>query len=250
MNIFGGFNFINESNLTLDKFKDIEKNINLFGNDFGSEFKNQLAHFLTSLYYEENIFEDEVKNKCLNIIDSIKKKFQIKISNEDLERMLFNKLYLSFFKYDNKIVKLINVFFNKPHKIILDSLNEILKRFSYDLYLVDKFMIVDVIRRILIDENFFNIKNVLLLFNEVGSADQIIFKKSLKKFHPNIDFDIEATFLHKKNIIYKHKDYDIIISDSNTIPNVEVVEYYNTINVHNILENHALLNGLNRLSNS
>lgn len=250
MNIFGGFNFIDESNLTLDKFKDIEKNINLFGNDFGSEFKNQLAHFLTSLYYEENILEDEVKNKCLNIIDSIKKKFQIKISNEDLERMLFNKLYLSFFKYDNKIVKLINVFFNKPHKIILDSLNEILKRFSYDLYLVDKFMIVDVIRRILIDENFFNIKNVLLLFNEVGSADQIIFKKSLKKFHPNIDFDIEATFLHKKNIIYKHKDYDIIISDSNTIPNVEVVEYYNTINVHNILENHALLNGLNRLSNS
>lgn len=109
-------------------------------------------------------------------------------------------------------------------------------------------MIVYVIRRILMDENFSNIKSVLLLFNEVVAVDQIVFKKSLKKFYPNIIFDVEVTFFHKKDIIQNHKNYDIIISDSNIVPNVKVVEYYNTINIHSILENHALTSGLNKLN--
>lgn len=245
--IFGGFNFINQSNLSLDKFKDIQKNINIFGTDFDSDFKNQLSHFLTALYHENGILEENIREKCFNLISSIRKKFQIKISNKDLEKMLLNKIYLSFFKYDNKIVKIINVSFNRPHKIILNILNEILNEFSYDLYLVDKFMVVSVIRKILIDENFLNIKSVLLLFNEVGSVEQVVFKKALKKFHPNIVFDIEATFFHKKNIVCNHRNYDIVISDSNSFPNVKIIEYYNTINVHNILENHALVSGLKKL---
>ena len=213
------------------------------------EFKDQLAHFITSLFYEKNILEENIKVKCFNLINAIKEKFQLKLLNKDLEKMLFHKIYLSFFKYNNKIIKVINVSFNKPHKIILNNLNEILDKLSYDLYLVDKFMITYVIRRILIDENFSNIKNVLLLFNEVIAVDQVIFKKSLKKFHPNISFDIEATFFHKKNIVYNRKNYDIIISDSNIVPNTKIVEYYNTVNVHNILEAHALISGLNKINN-
>lgn len=246
--IFGGFDFIDNSNLNLDKFKEIENSVNIFGDDFDKDFKNQLTHFLTSLYFENGILEEDLKNICFNLIESIKKTFQIKISNKNLEKMLFNKLYLSFFKYNNKIVKIINVSFSKPHKIILNKLDEILNEFSYNLYLVDKFMIVYVIRRILMDENFSNIKSVLLLFNEVVAIDQVVLKKSLKKFYPNIIFDVEATFFHKKDIIQNHKNYDIIISDSNIVPNVKVVEYYNTINIHNILENHALTNGLNKLN--
>ena len=248
IHIFGGFNFIDDSNLELDKFKELQKNINIFGSDFGEEFKNQLCHFLTSLSCEKGILEASIIDICRNLTDSIKNKFRVKISNKDLEKMLFNKLYLSFFKYNNKIVKIINVSFSKPHKMILNKLDEILNEFSYNLYLVDKFMIVYVIRRILIDENFSNIKSVLLLFNEVVAVDQVVFKKSLKKYHPNIIFDVEATFFHKKDIIQNHKNYDIIISDSNIVPNVKVVEYYNTINVHNILENHALTSGLNKLN--
>ncbi|ERT65759.1 hypothetical protein HMPREF0202_02754 [Cetobacterium somerae ATCC BAA-474] len=248
IHIFGGFNFIDDSNLELDKFKELQKNINIFGSDFDEEFKNQLCHFLTSLSCEKGILEASIIDICRNLTNSIKNKFRVKISNKDLEKMLFNKLYLSFFKYNNKIVKIINVSFSKPHKIILNKLDEILNEFSYTLYLVDKFMIVYVIRRILIDENFSNIKSVLLLFNEVVAVDQIVFKKSLKKYHPNITFDVEATFFHKKDIIQNHKNYDIIISDSNIVPNVKVVEYYNTINIHSILENHALTSGLNKLN--
>ena len=245
--LFGGFDFVDNSNLALDKFRELQKSIDTFGNDFSEEFKNQLCHFLTSLFYEKDILEKDVVVMCFNLINSIKDKFKIKVLNKDLEKMLFNKLYLSFFKYNNKIIKIINVSFNKSHKIILAKLDEILNEFSYNLYLVDKFMIIYVIRRILVDENFSNIKNVLLLFNEVVAVDQIVFKKALKKFHPNIVFDVEATFFHKKNIVQTHKNYDIIISDSNIVPNVEVVEYYSTINVHNILENHALVSGLNKL---
>lgn len=250
INIFGGFNFIDESNLELDKFKEIQKNIETFGPDFDNELKVQLCHFLTNLYFEKGILEEEITTKCFNLIENIKQKFKIEIKNKDLEKMLFNKLYISFFKYNNKIVKIINVSFNKPHKLILKKLEAILKDFDYELYLVDKFMITYVIRRILIDENFSNIKNILLLFNEVVATDQIVLKKSLKLSFPNINFDIEATFFHKKNIIQNYKNYDVIISDSNISSNVEVVEYYNTINIHDILEKHSLMSGLKKLNNN
>lgn len=182
-------------------------------------------------------------------MEAIKSKFKVQMKNKDLEKMLFNKLYLSFFKYNNKIIRVINVSFNRPHKIILNNLDDILKEFSCNLYVVDKFMIVYIIRRIIVDENFSDIKNVLLLFNDVIAIDQILLKNSLKVFQPHINFDIEATFLHAKNIIQNYEKYDIIISDSNIISNAKIVEYYNTINIQSILENHALMCGLKKLNN-
>lgn len=249
INIFGGFKFRDESNLDLKKFKEIENNVNIFGEDFDKEFKDQLSHFLTNLYLEKGILEEDNKNLCLKLMEAIKSKFKVQMKNKDLEKMLFNKLYLSFFKYNNKIIRVINVSFNRPHKIILNNLDDILKEFSCNLYVVDKFMIVYIIRRIIVDENFSDIKNVLLLFNDVIAIDQILLKNSLKVFQPHINFDIEATFLHAKNIIQNYEKYDIIISDSNIISNAKIVEYYNTINIQSILENHALMCGLKKLNN-
>lgn len=249
INIFGGFKFRDESNLNLEKFKEIENNVNIFGEDFDKEFKDQLSHFLTNLYLEKGILEEDNKNLCLKLMEAIKSKFKVQMKNKDLEKMLFNKLYLSFFKYNNIIIRVINVSFNRPHKIILNNLDDILKEFSCNLYVVDKFMIVYIIRRIIVDENFSDIKNVLLLFNDVIAIDQILLKNSLKVFQPHINFDIEATFLHAKNIIQNYEKYDIIISDSNIISNAKIVEYYNTINIQSILENHALMCGLKKLNN-
>lgn len=249
INIFGGFKFRDESNLNLEKFKEIENNVNIFGEDFDKEFKDQLSHFLTNLYLEKGILEEDNKNLCLKLMEAIKSKFKVQMKNKDLEKMLFNKLYLSFFKYNNKIIRVINVSFNRPHKIILNNLDDILKEFSCNLYVVDTFMIVYIIRRIIVDENFSDIKNVLLLFNDVIAIDQILLKNSLKVFQPHINFDIEATFLHAKNIIQNYEKYDIIISDSNIISNAKIVEYYNTINIQSILENHALMCGLKKLNN-
>lgn len=249
INIFGGFKFRDESNLNLKKFKEIGNNVNIFGEDFDKEFKDQLSHFLTNLYLEKGILEEDNKNLCLKLMEAIKSKFKVQMKNKDLEKMLFNKLYLSFFKYNNKIIRVINVSFNRPHKIILNNLDDILKEFSCNLYVVDKFMIVYIIRRIIVDENFSDIKNVLLLFNDVIAIDQILLKNSLKVFQPHINFDIEATFLHAKNIIQNYEKYDIIISDSNIISNAKIVEYYNTINIQSILENHALMCGLKKLNN-
>lgn len=249
INIFGGFKFRDESNLNLKKFKEIGNNVNIFGEDFDKEFKDQLSHFLTNLYLEKGILEEDNKNLCLKLMEAIKSKFKVQMKNKDLEKMLFNKLYLSFFKYNNKIIRVINVSFNRPHKIILNNLDDILKEFSCNLYVVDKFTIVYIIRRIIVDENFSDIKNVLLLFNDVIAIDQILLKNSLKVFQPHINFDIEATFLHAKNIIQNYEKYDIIISDSNIISNAKIVEYYNTINIQSILENHALMCGLKKLNN-
>ena len=249
IDIFGGFEYIDESNLNLNRFKNIQNNINTFGKDFSDEFKNQLSHFLTTLYLEKGVLDEDIAKKCTKMIELIKLKFKLKTSNKTLEKILFYKIYFSFFKYDNNIFKIINVSFNENHKIILKNLNNILDELSYNLYLVDKFMIVYTIRRIIIDENFSNIKNVLLLFNEVIDIDQLMFKESLNTFIPNINFDIEATFFHKKSIIQNYENYDIIISDSNIVYSAYIIEYFSTINIHDIIENHALINGLKKINN-
>ncbi|MDX8335974.1 BglG family transcription antiterminator [Candidatus Cetobacterium colombiensis] len=247
IDIFGGFDFVDESHLEMDQFQIIRKSVDIFGSDFHEAYKNQLSHFLTALHLGNGILDETITKKVLKLIELIKQKFHIKIINKDLEKMLFNKIYLSFFKYNNNILKVLNVSFNKSHEILLENLEDILKELSYHLYLVDKYVIIYVIRRIIIDENFSNAKKVLLLFNEVAAADKVVFKKSLKKFYPNITFHIEATFFHKKNVVQKFENYDIIISDSNIISNAEIVEFYDVVSIHGILEKRSLENGIKKL---
>ena len=60
----------------------------------------------------------------------------------------------------------------------------------------------------------------------------------------NISFFL---FIEAK-LVYNHKNYGIIIIDSNSIPNIKYIEYYNPINIHNILENQILTGVLNKLN--
>ncbi|MGL5544933.1 MAG: hypothetical protein ACRDB6_07475 [Cetobacterium sp.] len=247
--LFDGLNLENKKYQNTEKLIGFVELINKYGKDFSPKYKDQLAYFLCAFTSSDNVLEDNVIKKTLSFMNILKEEFGIKFLNTDLEKMLFNKLYLSFFKFENKILKLKNVKFDKTQKILLHKLEAILHENSSDMYLVDKFSIVFVLRRILVEENFKNIKNVLLLFNEVGASDHIVFKKNLTKLVPHINFELEATFFHKKNILTKYEKYDLIISDEKINSEVIVIDFYSSIKVHDIIEKKAFEIGINKLQN-
>ncbi|MGL4788689.1 MAG: hypothetical protein ACRCWZ_02910 [Cetobacterium sp.] len=246
--LFDGLNFQKEKYRDTSEFKNLMSLINKYGKDFTPKYKEELAFFLSALNSNDNILEDSLRDKTLNFMKDLKEQFGIKFLNPDLEKMLFSKLYLSFFKFENKILKLKSVKFDKTQKIILHKLETILSDHSCDLYLIDKFSIIFVLRRALIEENFTNIKNVLLLFNEVSASDHNVFKKTLTKLVPHVNFELEATFFHKKNIITKYEKYDLIISDEKINSDVIVIDFYNSSKVHDIIEKRAFEIGANKLN--
>ncbi|MGL4652720.1 hypothetical protein [Cetobacterium sp.] len=245
--LFDGLNFQKEKYRDTLEFKNFMLYINKYGKDFTPKYREELGFFLCALNKKDNILEDNLRDKTSTFLNILKEEFGIKFLNDDLERMLFSKIYLSFFKFENKILKLKSVKFDRTQKILLNKLEAILHEYSSDMYLVDKFAVIFVLRRALIEENFNNVKNVLLLFNEVGASDHIVFKKSLTKLVPHVNFELEATFFHKKNVLTKYEKYDLIISDEKINSEVIVIDFYSSIKVHDIIEKKAFEIGINKL---
>jgi len=121
--LFDGLNFQKDRYRGTKEFKELTALINKYGKDFTPKYKEELAFFLSALNNNDNILEDNLRDKTLDFMSDLKEQFGIKFLNPDLEKMLFSKLYLSFFKFENKILKLKSVRFDKTQKIILHKLN-------------------------------------------------------------------------------------------------------------------------------
>ena len=160
--------------------------------------------------------------------------------------MLFHNIYLALFKFKNNIIDFKNVYLDENDKVLLDKLDFLSKKYSYEFFLGDKFSIAFALKRSLIEDNFSNIKNVLFLFNEINSNHYNLFKKSLNKLVPNIKFDLEASFFHKKDILRDFSEYDLVISDEKIHPTVFVIDFYCNSKVQNILEEKAFSLGVNK----
>lgn len=240
--------YINEEYEQTKEFKNIKLLINKYGKDFSFKYKENLTYFLTTLVLNYYYIEYENKEKALNILEFLKDEFKISNLNKDLEKMLFHNIYLGFFKFENKIIDFKNIYFDEGEKILLSKLNSILQKYSYDFFLGDKFSIVFALKRALIEENFRNIKNVLFLFNEVNANHYNLFKKSLNKLVPHINFDLEASFFHKKSLLTDCSNYDLIISDEKINSNVSVIDFYCNSKVQSILEEKAFTIGLSKFS--
>lgn len=249
INVFGGFDFRNTFPiLDTEKFSKIQKIIKKYGKDFSEDYFIELSYYISFLSTKDMTLEASLKNGSLAIIESMKSEFNITNLDPNIEDSLLQKIYMGIFKYENNILKIKNVSFDKEQKLILDKLNEILKNFSYDFYLADKFSIVHIIRKALIDTNFKHIKKVLLLFNEISFVEQNFFKSKLNKFAPKIYFDIEPTYIHRKCEFTDYSSYDLIISDQKITNDTFVLEYFSSIKIQTILENHSLKLGLKKTS--
>lgn len=238
--------FKNESHLQTKEFNHIKSLINKYGRDFNPKYKNELALFLTTLILEYYLIDKDNKVKTLKFLNILKEEFKISNLNSELKDMLFHDIYLALFKFENNILDFKNTYFNKNEKILLDKLDLILKKHSYEFFLGDKYSIVFALKRALIEDNFSNIKNVLFLFNEINANHYNLFKKNLIKLAPHIKFDLEASFFHKKNILRDFSCYDLIISDEKINSNVYVIDFYCNSKIQNILEEKAFCLGVNK----
>lgn len=90
--------------------------------------------------------------KSSKFIEDLKKYFKLQMSNKDLYRLLFNKVYLSFFKFENNILKISNLKRDKAQLKILEKLDKFLEEYSYKMYLADKYIIAFVLKTIIIEK--------------------------------------------------------------------------------------------------
>ncbi|MGL5521064.1 MAG: hypothetical protein ACRDA2_03275, partial [Cetobacterium sp.] len=238
--------FRNESYLETKEFNHIKSLINKYGRDFNPKYKDELTFFLTTLILDYYFLDKDNKVRTLKFLNILKEEFKISNITSELEDMLFHNIYLALFKYKNNIIDFKNTYFNENEKILLNKLDYISDKHSYDFFLGDKFSIVFALKRALIEDNFSKIKNVLFLFNEINANHYTLFKRSLIKLAPDIKFDLEASFFHKKNILRDFSDYDLVISDEKINPNVFVIDFYCNSKVQNILEEKAFCLGVSK----
>ena len=238
--------FRNENYLETKEFSHIKSLINKYGRDFNTKYKEELSFFLTTLILDYYFLDKENKVKTLKFLNILKNEFKITNLNSELEDMLFHNIYLALFKFKNNIIDFKNVYLDENDKVLLDKLDFLSKKYSYEFFLGDKFSIAFALKRSLIEDNFSNIKNVLFLFNEINSNHYNLFKKSLNKLVPNIKFDLEASFFHKKDILRDFSEYDLVISDEKIHPTVFVIDFYCNSKVQNILEEKAFSLGVNK----
>ena len=246
VDIFGGFDFKVETIEDLNKFSKLKNAVQKCGKGLSEEYKKQLTLFLYSFSLEEGRLDGTLIDISSKFISDLKSHFKLKINNKDLYKLLFNKVYLSFFKLENNILKISNIKRDKSYIKILEKLDMFLDEYSYKMYLADKYVIAFVLKTIVIEENISEIKNVLLLLHDAAINKKSAFNISLKRYIPTVNFDVEPILFYQKNVATLKKDYDIIITDSKISYDSVLIDSYNNIKIYEILENHALNIGLNK----
>ena len=164
-----------------------------------------------------------VQTCALPILDNI---------NSSLQTLALKKICFSIFKYNNYILKVKKLRIDKEDRIILGFLDKALSDNNINLFFYDKISIVNILKKVVLELNKSQIKNVLLLFNEIVIADDIYLQDNLKLKIPYVNFHIEPSFFYKLNPDSYTKNYDLILSDENYLnPNVQPVNSYNYMEV-------------------
>ncbi|MGL4864461.1 MAG: hypothetical protein ACRC4T_15315 [Cetobacterium sp.] len=134
--VFKGFEKY-KKNIELEKgFIKILDVISEIGYDFDIEYKKQITQCLKNYVFKESL-EIELKKITSLIIKKLKIYLNTDILEKNFEEVLFFKIYISLFKYENKILKIYRANFNTNNKKILKILNSILKEFNVDMYYYD-----------------------------------------------------------------------------------------------------------------
>lgn len=246
VDLFDGFTFKIDKNLNIEKFTKLKSLVEKYGVGFSDKYKEQLVAFLYLFSSQDRQLDSFLIETSYKFIEELKNYFKLEITNEDLYRLLFNKVYLSLFKFENNILKISNAKRDVNQIMILEKLDKFLDDYSYKIHIADKYVIAFILKTIIIEENIISIKNVLLLLQDASIDKKSAFKIALKRSIPAVNFDIEPILFYQKNIAILKKNYDIIIADSNIAYESITIESYNNIKIYEILEDYALKKGLNK----
>lgn len=244
---FGGFIFNNKYNI-LERYAGIKEIVEKELGSYSEDYKQQIFSFLLNLKNKENFFEQEVIEKAKMLMDGLKKQLNIENIGKGFKEMLLKKLYMSLFKYENNILKVHSSKLNNDDKKLLKILDEVLLKTGLKIYFYDKVVILDILKKIIVEKNKKEINNILLLFNEIILPHDLDLKENLKKQLPHINIDIKPSFHLKFNYLKCIEHYDLILSDEKyQDSNVEKISSFNYLKVLERIDRKAIEKELNRL---
>lgn len=155
---------------------------------------------------------------------------------------------MSLFKYENNILKVYSSKLNSDDKRLLKMLDESLIKTELKIYFYDKVVILDMLKKIIIEKNKKEINNILLLFNEVVLPYDVYLKENLQKQIPHVNIDIMPSFHLKFNYSNCIDQYDLILSDEKyQDSNVEKISSFNYLRVLEKIDKKAIERGLSSL---
>ncbi|MGL4652723.1 hypothetical protein [Cetobacterium sp.] len=219
----------------------LKKFIKTIMSGYSDEYVDQLFFFIVNIKSNKSFFEKEIGYKGSTLVNKIKEKLNFSNLDLDLECILLRKICISFFKYDNQILKVKNIPINKSDEKLIVVLDCILTELDFKLFFHDKISIVSILKKIIIEHNKNLVKDVLLLFNEITISDDHYLKNNLRLKAPDINFHIEPAFLYKLNTSINNTKYNLVLSDeSYTYQNIKLLNSYNYLNILNLVDNHIL----------
>lgn len=233
--IFDGFEKYTQDTNTDQVFYKILNIVTEVGKDFSMEYKKQIAYCLRNYVFKESL-ENELKEKTELIIEKLKIHLGIDNLEKELEEVLFFKVYIALFKYENKILKINRVKFNSNKRKVLSIFNNILKEINVDIYYYDKYLIVNIIRDIIITKKILDIDKVLIVFNELALVEKSFFQSGLKKILPHIEFNFQTSLMYKNRVEFYKENYDYIISDEVHDENIIKIDFFDKLLISEVLE--------------
>ncbi|MGL5984323.1 MAG: hypothetical protein ACRCZ1_03540, partial [Cetobacterium sp.] len=236
----GGFD-LTASDSNLQKYSDLKDIIDKNMSEYDENYRDAFFFFSINIKNNLLLFEEKIAKNGKLLLNEIKTNFGFVDLDKDLENILLRKMCISLFKYENNILKVKNFPITKSDKIILNVLDELLKKVDLELFFFDKISITNIIKKIIIEHNKSLVKDVLLLFNEITISDDHYLKNNLKLKAPQINFYIQPTFFYKLNSSVYNQKYNLVLSDESYMyQNIKVINSYNSSSIINIIDNHIL----------
>ncbi|MGL5658129.1 MAG: hypothetical protein ACRDDK_03515 [Cetobacterium sp.] len=220
-----------------DEYIDLKDSLNNHLKNFNLKYQEQVFYFLANNLSNEVPFEPEVLSKARKLIPRIKEIFDLDKIARNYEKILLKKLCYSIFKYEGKILKVKKLNLRSIDSMILNTFNNILKSENISIYFSDKIIIIQILKKIILDKNKKNLKNILLLFNEINIADDNLLRNELKEHFNDYEIKIESSFLYNVNKEFYNNKYDLILSDEANLKN--------NINIINILDLNDIIENIN-----
>ncbi|MGL5023909.1 MAG: hypothetical protein ACRC5S_11450 [Cetobacterium sp.] len=202
---------INKEKLKIDtNLKKIYTVVSSIGYNFEKNYKKSLTYNIYNLSLNRYYYFDDTIKKSNLIIEEIFKIFGL--SSNIFKKTILEYMYLGVLKKEHNILKIRNVYYHYNDKILLDFFNKLLKKYSVELYSCDKYKIIYLIKKEILNKKIKEINNILILIEEINPLYQKTLKDKLKNNFPNINFNIQCNYLNIKKDY--NKDYDYIIDDS------------------------------------
>lgn len=224
VDIFDGLMFNNKYN-KYKKYTPLKEKINLHCSEYSEQFREQFFTLLVNLKNNEYFFEKQITEYSYTLLNEIKKNFKIENFEEDLENILFKKICISLFKYENNILNVYSFRLDYYDKKLLYFIENILLKLHLNIYFYDKIIIINLIKKIIINTNKIHIKKILLVFNEIVLTENSPIKEKIQRQLPDLKIDILPLFHLYFNYSKCIEEYDLIISNEN----------FHDLNIKNIL---------------